>query len=341
MDRLNALSIFKAVVDNGSFVGAANSLEISCPVVTRTVQDLEQLLGIRLLHRTTRRVGLTGAGSQVLDRVAGLLQAYDELESIGRMSADVPSGAIRLCAPALFGRHYLGPTLARFRQRFPSVLVGLDLREGTGDALGEGIDLALCLAADLRPNQIARPLANIVVGVYAAPSYLERRGEPVQPAQLAEHDCLTSGVGRGGSNWSFTKELGGARHSVSVRVAMQASHAEVLSDAALHGAGIVMLPAFMAEEALADGRLRRLLPGWRVDPMSIHIVYGSRKNQPVAVRKLIEHLVDVLGDEGDTSRAPAMKRLDVEIGDPAPGVPTPTAPGSAQRGAKLGVGLAA
>jgi molybdate transport repressor ModE-like protein len=341
VDRPNALSILKAVVDNGSFVGAANSLEVSCPVVTRTVQDLEQLLGVRLLHRTTRRVGLTGAGRQVLDRVAGLLQAYGELESIGRMSADVPSGAIRLSAPALFGRHYLGPALAGFRQRFPSVLVGLDLRESTADALGEDVDLALCLAADLRPNQITRPLAQVMVGVYAAPTYLERRGEPAMPAELAEHDCLTSGTGRGRSNWSFTNRSGGARQSVSVRVAMQASHAEVLSDAALHGAGIVMLPSFMAEEALTQGQLRRLLPEWRVDPMSIHIVYGSRKNQPVVVRKLIEHLVDVLADEGSVSPAPALSREEMEAGDPVPDGPTPAALVSARCAPKLGVRLAA
>lgn len=344
MDRLNALSIFKAVVDNGSFVGAANSLDVSCPVVTRTVQDLERLLGVRLLHRTTRRVGLTDAGQQVLDRVAGLLQAYDELESIGRMSAIVPSGAIRLSAPALFGRHYLGPAMASFRQRFPGVLVGLDLREGTGDALGEGIDLALCLAADLRPSQIARPLAQVMVGVYAAPTYLKRRGEPVLPAELAEHDCLTSGTGRGSSNWSFTNESGGARHIVSVKVALQASHAEVLADAALHGAGIVMLPAFMAEEALAQGRLRRLLPGWWVDPMSIHIVYGSRKNQPVAVRKLIEHLVEVLGDEASGRRQPVVNLVEDAVDYLVPNDPTLAALALVSRArgvAKNGVRLAA
>ena len=98
MDRLKALSIFKAVVDNGSFVGAANSLEISCPVVTRTVQDLEGLLGVRLLHRTTRRIGLTAVGQDVLDRVAELLQSYDELESIGRLSDSETSGVVRLSA---------------------------------------------------------------------------------------------------------------------------------------------------------------------------------------------------------------------------------------------------
>lgn len=341
MDRLNALSIFKAVVDNGSFVGAANSLDISCPVVTRTVQDLEALLGVRLLHRTTRSIALTAVGRDVLDRVAGLLQSYDELESIGRLSAREPSGAIRLSAPALFGRHYLGPALASFRQRFPRVLVGIDLRDGSSDALADGVDLALCLEADLRPNQIARPLAQVMVGVYAAPAYLERRGEPELPAELAEHDCLTPGTGRSSSIWSFTHESGGERRGVTVRVALQANHAEVLADAALHGAGIVMLPAFMAEEAVALGRLQRLLPQWRVDPMSIHIIYGSRKNQPVAVRRLIEHLVDVLGDDASDGNEPVASRVEDAVGGLVPNVPIPAALVRAGPAAKIDLRLAA
>lgn len=341
MDRLKALSIFKAVVDNGSFVGAANSLDISCPAVTRTVQDLEALLGVRLLHRTTRRIGLTAVGRDVLDRVAGLLESYDELESIGRLSAKEPSGAIRLSAPALFGRHYLGPALAEFRRRFPRVLVGLDLREETGNALGDGIDLALCLSGDLRPTQIARRLAQVEVGIFAAPMYLERRGEPEQPAELVEHDCLTSGTGRAGSNWSFTHESGGERHTVPVRVALQASHAEVLADAAMHGAGIVMLPAFMAEQAVAQGRLQRLLPDWGVDPMSIHIMYGSRKNQPMSVRRLIEHLVDVLGDDASGSSGPVLRLVEDELDGLLPADPMPQQQVRATRAAKVRVRLAA
>ena len=322
MDRLKALSIFKAVVDNGSFVGAASSLDISCPVVTRTVQDLEALLGVRLLHRTTRRIWLTAIGRDVLDRVAGLLESYDELESIGRLSATEPSGAVRLAAPALFGRHYLGPALAEFRRRFPRVLVGLDLREGTGNTLDEGVDLALCLSGDLRPTQIARRLSQIEVGVFAAPVYLRQRGEPEQPAKLVEHDCLTSGNGRAGSSWSFTHASGGARQTVPVRVALHSSHAEVLADAALHGAGIVMLPAFMAEEAVAQGRLQRLLPDWGIEPMSIHIMYGSRKSQPMSVRRLIEHLVDVFGDDASSNSGRVLRLVEDELdGLPAGAVP--------------------
>ena len=262
------------------------------------------------------------------------------MESIGRLSAKEPSGAIRLSAPALFGRHYLGPALAEFKQRFPRVLVGLDLCEGSGNALGDDIDLALCLSGDLRPTQIARRLAQVEVGIFAAPGYLERRSEPEQPAELVEHDCLTAGTGRAGSYWSFTQESGGERLTVPVRVALQASHAEVLADAALHGAGIVMLPAFMIEEAVAQGRLQRLLPDWGVDPMSIHIMYGSRKNQPLSVRRLIEYLVDVLGDDARDAGGSVLRLVEDELDGLLPADPVPQQLLRAPRAAKVRVRLA-
>ena len=109
MDRLKALSVFKAVADRGSFGAAASALDISVGAVSRTVQDLEGLLGARLLHRTTRRVALTAVGEDVLSRVGGLLQSYDELAAIGQLSTNEPAGMIRMAAPALFARSYLGP----------------------------------------------------------------------------------------------------------------------------------------------------------------------------------------------------------------------------------------
>lgn len=165
MDRLRALSIFKAVVDCGSFIGAANSLDVSCASVTRTVQDLETALGARLLHRTTRRIDLTAAGKEVLGRIPGLLHSYEELAAIGGLSLSEPSGVVRLSAPTWVGRYYLGPTLAHFRQLFPRVMVALELRAAAADLLMGGSDLSLCLTGDLRPSQIARPLAELETGL--------------------------------------------------------------------------------------------------------------------------------------------------------------------------------
>ena len=311
MDRLKALLVFKAVADNGSFVAAASALDISVPVASRTVQDLETLLGVRLLHRTTRRLSLTAVGEDVLRRAGGLLQSYDELAAVGRLSASEPAGVIRMAAPASFARHYLGPALATFRARYPQVQVDLQLCEGTVNAILEEVDLALCLPEDLRPMQVARALASTEVGIYAAPSYLAQKGEPTHPAQLVQHDCLTSRIAGTGATWRF-QQLDGDPCTVSVKGALHANQIEVLADAAVHGAGIVMLPAFVAQAAEAQGQLRRILPGWRVAPLSLHLTYNSRRNQPMSVRKLIEHLVETLGTAHEVRSTPALRLVDDE-----------------------------
>jgi DNA-binding transcriptional LysR family regulator len=297
MDRLKALSVFKAVVDNGSFVGAASALEISCPAVTRMVQELETLLGVRLLHRTTRRLCLTPVGEDVLERVCELLRSYDELASIGHLNASLPSGVIRLAAPAAFGRHYLGAALASYRALYPRVQVELQLCEGPIGLVSEQVDLALCVREELRASQIVRPLASVDMGVYAAPTYLARKGDPIDPAELPNHDCLTSGTTRAGATWSFARHIGVQPSPVTVRSALHANHLDVLCDAAVHGAGIVMLPAFMAQAAVAQGHLRRIFADWCVPPLDLQLAYNSRRNQLMSVRKLIDHLVDTLGGE--------------------------------------------
>ncbi|MDB5861130.1 MAG: hypothetical protein JWQ76_4819 [Ramlibacter sp.] len=308
MDRLKALSVFKAVADNGSFVAGASALDISCPVASRTVQDLETLLGVRLLHRTTRRIALTAAGEDVLRRAEGLLESYEELASIARLSASEPAGVIRMAAPALFARHYLGPALATFRARYPQVQVDLQLCEGSVNAVLDEVDLALCLPEDLRSMQVVRTLTSAEVGIYAAPAYLAQKGEPAHPSELAQHDCLTSRIAGTGAIWSFQQlELGDAC-SLSVKGALHANQIEVLADAAVHGAGIVMLPAFLAQAAEAQGLLQRILSGWRVAPLSLQLSYNSRRNQPMSVRKLIEHLVVTLGTKHEV-RATRTLRL--------------------------------
>jgi DNA-binding transcriptional LysR family regulator len=309
MDRLRALAIFKAVADHGGFRHAASALDLSCPVVTRTVQELETLLGVRLFQRTTRRVALTSAGHEVLVRACGVLACYDELVNTSSLCASEPSGSVRLAAPAFYGRHHLGPVLASFMARYPKVWVDLRLREGAVDPLEDEADLALCLAREFRPMLITRPVASADVGVYASSDYLVRRGEPRDPADLLAHDCLTcDGLGIG-SSWPFIRRSGEERYVLNVRGALRANHAEVLVGAAVHGAGVVMLPDFLVQEALARGELQRLLPQWKAEPLSIHLAYSSRQHQALSVRKLIEHLEIALGETVDRPRRRARGTL--------------------------------
>lgn len=288
MDRLKALQIFKAVAQAGSFCAAATTLDLSTPSVSRTVQELEEQLGARLLHRTTRRVTLTSVGADVLARIDGVLDSYDELSAIGSSSVKVPAGVVRLVAPAEIGPRYLGSQIAAFRVDHPDVTVDLQLSDGTGSGFDDEADLALCMADRIRSTQIARPLARIPTGLFATDDYLARMGEPLEPSALSNHDCLTCSVTKGQQTWVLRHVASRTTQAIAVEGSMNSNHTEVLFEAAVHGAGIVMLPL---AQTPPHGRLRRVLGAWEVDSQMVHITYRSRKNQPLAVRRLIDHLV--------------------------------------------------
>ncbi|WP_457332530.1 LysR family transcriptional regulator [Rhizobacter sp. P5_C2] len=293
MDRLKALAVFKSVVEHGGFSRAAVALDMSGSVVTRTVQDLEALLGVRLLLRTTRSVSPTSVGESVLERATELLASYDELEAFSSESAHEPHGLIRFAAAASYGRLHLGKALAAFRARWPRVSVDLRLRDDPVDVLADDADLALCLEGHLRQSHVARELARLDVGWFASRNFLLASGSPATPLDVSRFDCLVHRPARP-AGWTFVHRDSGLRHEVPVAGALQSTHDEVLMEAAVHGAGLVQLPLFMAEACVAEGRLCRVLRDWHADPVSLHLCYPSRRHQPLAVRKLVEHLVEWL-----------------------------------------------
>jgi DNA-binding transcriptional LysR family regulator len=301
MDRLKALAIFKSVVDQGGFSRAAASMNLSASLVTRSVQELEAHLGVRLLLRTTRTVALTSVGASVFERATGLLASYDELEAFSSQSVREPQGQIRLAAPAAFGRFALGQPLAAFRARWPTVSVDLRLREDMSGSHGDDADLALSFGPVLRSSRVARRLASMEVGLYASTHYLRQHGEPGTPADLARLDGLLN-RGHRCTGWSLRHRHTGARETAPVRAVLQSTHDEVLMEAASHDAGIAQLPAFLVDAAPAAARLRRVLPDWSAEPVAVHLSYESR-SQALAVRKLIDHLVEWF-DAGDTAGDP-------------------------------------
>jgi DNA-binding transcriptional LysR family regulator len=289
MDRLKSLEIFKTVADKGSFVRAADALALSNAVVTRAVQDLEQLLGVRLLQRTTRRVSLTAEGEDVLERTRQLLASYDELAATSSLSAAQIAGEIRFTAPASFASR-LAPALAAFGARYPEVRLQLLATDAPLDLVAERIDLALRLARTLPDALVARRLGDVPIGVYAAPSYLARRGTPRHPDELAQHDCLVhNGTGRE-ATWPFRHPVTQQPLEPVVRGSLASNNAEALMAAAIRGAGLALLPQPVARDAVAAGRLQQVLNAWPCPPLQMVLAYASRRNQPLRVRKLIEHL---------------------------------------------------
>ena len=303
MDRLKALATFKAVADKGGFSRAAEDLELSCAQVTRSVQVLEEQLGVRLLQRTSRRVSLTAIGEDVLRRAAALLEGYAELAAVGALSANLTGGTIRLAAPRSCGRWLMTRSLAAFMADHPQVRIELRLVDGALNLCDGEDDLAVCQSSDLRPSLIARPIASCEVGLYVAPTYLERKAAPETVDAIADHACLGSDASRS-REWRLRRAGSPQFTKVLVQRALNTGCVDLVTQAAEHGLGIALIPVFAAEPSVRSGCLQRLLPDWHAEPVVLHLAYHSRAHQPPMVRKLIDHLIASLGgDRGVSDRA--------------------------------------
>lgn len=289
MDRLRTLALFKAVAEMGSFINAADSLNVSASAVSRAVADFEGSLGLRLFERTTRHVALTAEGRTVLEQVNQLLQSYDDLMASGQESAGEASGEVRLTAPVSFVRE-ISAAVAQFMASHPKVKVDLQLRDVPGDLVQEGIDLAMRIAWDLPDTLIARCIGHVRLGLFAAPSYLARKGIPTHPLDLAQHDCLRyNGLGKSVA-WTFEHPQTGERIVPQATGMLVTNSGDALRSASVHGAGLALLPWFLVGPAVAAGALREVLTGWRSPDLDVYLTYSSRRNQPQRVRALIDFL---------------------------------------------------
>lgn len=305
MDRLKAIEIFQSVAARQSFTQAADALGLSTPAVSRAVQELEQLLGVRLLQRSTRRVVLTREGEDVLARAGHLLDAFEELAATSRQNLADVAGNIRFTAPASWGAARVAPLVADFIARHPRVHIDLLLTDVPLALDGEGVDLALRVAGRLPEHLVARRVAELAIGVYAAPAYLQRKGLPRHPDELPGHDCVLHSGNAGAAPWQFLHPV--TQHSTApvLRRAMSANDAEAVMAAAVHGAGLAQLPRVLADAAVARGELQAVLGQWACPPMGLYLVYRERRHQPLRVRKLIEHLVGAFEGPAFSAVAPA------------------------------------
>lgn len=297
MDQLRALRVFAAIVDAGSLAGAARTLDLAPAVVTRTLAELEAHLGARLLQRTTRRVALTDAGRGYLDSTRRVLAEIDEADAQAGASNAQPRGVVRVVAPAAFATHQIAPRLVRFRAQYPQLTVELTT-PGPVDAIDEAFDVSIVQLAQ-RPLQgdfVARRLARSHFVLCASPAYLKRRGTPAEPEDLLLHDGLLPLVAATRRELMLQSSDGARRITLPTPApALGSVQLEPLHAAALAGVGIAGLPSFMASEALREGRLVRVLPGWLGATLTLYAAVPTRKQLPARSRALIDFLVESFG----------------------------------------------
>jgi DNA-binding transcriptional LysR family regulator len=302
MDLLRAMRVFAAVIDAGSFHGAAEALRMSPAAVTRQVAELESHLDARLIHRTTRRLALTDIGESYLERVRQILVEVEEAEALASHATSEPSGVVRVLVPPAFAVHQIAKHLPRFRARYPRVALELTV-PGPVLAVDETQDVTILMVDDepLEGEFVARRLARSEVVICATPEYLARRGVPQHPRELRGHDALLPpGAARPGA---LTFRRGDGHEPPELyRItplpsALHTHHVDTHYAAALAGLGIAGLPSFVAEDALLEGALVRLLPQWTVLTLVLYAALPTRRHVPVRTRAFVDFLVETFGGD--------------------------------------------
>ncbi|AHK78523.1 LysR family transcriptional regulator [Ectothiorhodospira haloalkaliphila] len=288
-DLIRALRVFVTVVDAGGFSAASERLGLARGQPSRYVSKLEGHLGTRLMQRTTRRHSLTEAGSAFYPRAVQILQLVDEAEQDLALETDAVRGRLRLSAPVSFGIRHLAPALADFKRAYPAVTLDVTFNDHLVNLVEEGVDLAVRITSSLDPTLVARPLATTDKVLCAAPDYLQARGTPEHPQHLVEHECLVYTNEPSSQEWRFRQ----GRDEVAVRVegSLRSDNGEMLVTAAETGLGLVLVPRFLATEALAQGRLVTCLDAWQAPELTVYAVYADRRWLPPRVRALIDFLV--------------------------------------------------
>lgn len=288
LDDLVSLALFARVVEAGSFTAAARALGLSKSAVSARVARLEDRLGARLLHRTTRRLSLSQAGAALYERAARMVAAANDAAELAEGTSREPRGRLRISAPVTLAQMFLGPVLAEFLRAQPSVQIDLDASDRMVDLVAEGFDLAVRIANLRDSSLVARKLATDRLVVVGSPSYLARAGTPRSVADLAQHNCLRYAQVSGSAEWGFR---GFERVRQVVEGNLVVSDGTVLREAAAAGLGLAVLPAFMVAAELASRRLVPVLEELPRREIGIFAVYPHRRNVPAKVRAFVDFLV--------------------------------------------------
>lgn len=284
------MEVFVRVVRLGSLSAAARSLNLSPAAISYRMTKMEAVLGMRLMHRTTRLLTLTADGKEYLEKAQQVLATLEEFTAAASHADRLAQGTLKVTIPSSFGRQYIAPLVPKFLAQHPAVRMHLILDDEVADIIADGIDLAIRISKLKESELVAQKIAPDRRIVCAAPSYLQRHGTPRTLASLAEHNCLVLSQQ---PYWTFQHD--GKRKKVKVRGNFECNNGEVLRELAISGMGLALKATWDIAPALRDGRLRQVLKTCRVaDETSVWAVYPSRRNLPAKVRAFVAFLKEEL-----------------------------------------------
>ena len=298
---LNDTLIFVKVVEHGSFISAARALRLPKTTVSRKIQDLEARLGATLLHRTTRKLGLTEAGNVYFEHSQRIARELDEAESaVGQLQGG-PRGWLRFTAPYSVGINWVAPLLGEFHARHPEVRLEMFLTNETVDMIDKEIDVALRVGALPDSNFVARRLSVFRTQVYASPSYIERHGEPLHPDDLQHHRTLAMQKSRrnGGFAWRLGDGGAGSEREFRVDPVLVANDPGALTGALICGEGLLLASDVTVKPYAEQGLIRRVLAGWTGPEVDFNAVFPRGPVTSPKVRAFVDFLVERLNFDAD------------------------------------------
>jgi DNA-binding transcriptional LysR family regulator len=299
MDQLRAMRVFARVIEAGGFAKAAAAMDIAPAVATRLVAELEEHLGARLINRTTRRLALTDVGEDYLERVRSILGEVDDAEAAAGLATAEARGRLSVLSPPGFTVHQLAKHLPRFRALHPKVSLELTVNYSV-DTPDENHDVTIIVqrARPIEGAFIARHIATSEVVLCATPEYLQLHGRPKHPRDLAHHDTLMPLPPSEQRELTFRPAWGDGEPAVvelKKLPPLTTTHTDTLYAAALAGLGIAGLPSFMAEDALLEQALERVLPQWHMRTVTLFAAMPTRKHVPMRTRAFVDFLVATFG----------------------------------------------
>lgn len=289
MDRLQAMTVFAKVVEQGGFARAAERLAISASACSRQVAELEAHLGSRLLNRTTRRLSLTESGRGFYERCVQLIADLEDAEAAAGESAARPRGTIRLTTSINFGVRHVSPAIGAFLALYPDMKFDVSLSDRIVDLVDEGYDLAIRIGSAGGETVVARKLGEARMVACASPAYLKARGTPKTPEDLARHACLTYEYMPVRNIWPF-RGKDGREHAIRVTGPLHSNNGDLLAAAAVAGVGIAYEPEFILGPELKAGRLVPILASYTAPLGPIYAVYPSRRYLSAKVRAFVDFL---------------------------------------------------
>ncbi len=287
MDRYALMRCFVRVAERGSFSAVAVELGLTQSSVSKQIAALEQLLGVRLLHRSTHELCLTEEGETFLRRARDILEAVEEAESELRERRAEPHGWLRVSCPLSFGELQIVPRLRALQERFPKLYIELMMSDAYVDLVREGVDLAVRIGTLPDSSLIARPLGSTMRAVVGTPGYFERAGTPQSPDELVRHNCISYTRSTPSNEWPFQNEgdLRHARIDGTLRVDSYAG----MRAAVLAGIGIALAPTWLFPEELKTGAVQAVLREHSSPPLPIHAVYPSRRYTSPKLRAFVDY----------------------------------------------------